>query len=372
MSMNKKGLLKIIILSVVFGLSAGIVGQLIATAYLLPTETIIFTEEGKIRRTTKQQIEERDKINEAYKMVAPTVFEIYPQKTSTPNLLNQIYLPTERVAFGVVLTSDGWLASFGKTIADPKKNFVVITADQKIFFPKKIFFDEATGVVFLKIDAQNLPVPKLGNYKDSALGEKVILPLGNQTIKISQIQSLTYENIKMPQDFIKSSEKFTKSIFLNNLSMTSEAGIPVVNLEGEVIGLTKDSASEVVPINFWQKSLFSILKKDKIERPFLGIHYLNLTKATGLSKTMNQTKIAGVLVFSSNDLQVPGVAKNSPAAQAGIEDNDIILKIDNEELTAKNDFTEIIQNYSPGDKIELTILRAGEEKTLKVTLGEKL
>ncbi len=364
--------LKIIILSVIFGLIAGLVGQLITTAYFLPKETLIIREKGEIRRENSRQIEEKEKINEAQEEVAATVFEIYPQKKYNPDPLNQIYLPNERSAFGVILTSDGWLASFGKEIADSKNKYVVITADQKIFIPQTIFFDEATGIVFLKIDAQNLPVPKLGDYKNSSLGEKIILSFGKQKMKISQIENLNYEKIETPRDLVRSSEKFTKTILLGNAFAENEAGVPVVNLEGEVIGITTNNANEAAPINFWKKGFLTILKNGRIKRPYLGIHYLNLTKTPGLSEEVNQSKKSGALIFGDKFSKTSGVEKNSPAAKAGLRENDVILKIDANELTAKNDLTEMIQNYSPGDKLELTILRNGEEKIVEVTLGEKL
>jgi S1-C subfamily serine protease len=370
--MNKNSALKIIILAVVFGLIAGIVGQLIAAAYLLPEETLVLVEEGKIRREVAREAEEKEKIDEAQKMVAPTVFEIYPQKQSTREPLNQIYLPSERAAFGVILTSDGWLASFGKDLADPKNKYVIITADQKIFVPQKILLDEATDAVFLKIDAQNLPVPKLGDYKNSSLGEKIILPLGKQKMKISQIENLNYQKIETAKDLIESSEKFSKTILLKDSWSGNEVGAPIINLEGEIIGLATNSSNEASPINFWEKGFLTILKNDKIVRPYFGVSYLDLAKTAGLSEIISQNKKSGTLLFSDKSSGIIGVEKNSPAAKAGLRDNDIVLKVGTNELTAKIDFTEIIQNYSPGDKLELVILRNGEEKTVEATLGEKL
>jgi len=368
---SKNTFLKIAILSVLFGLAAGVVGQLVSTAYLLPKEVLILGENGRIRKTAAE-IEENEKIAEAHRITAPTIFEIYLQKPASRDPLGQIYLPKERVAFGVILTSDGWLASFGKNLTDPKDHFIVVTADQKIFSPQKIIFDEATEATFLKIETQNLPVPKLGEYGNLALGEKVIIPFGKQSMKITQIENLAYEKNSEPKDLIKSSEKFSKSILFKDNLNANEIGAPIVNLNGEVVGIASGPDGTGTPINFWRSAFLTLLKNNQIKRPYLGARYLNLAKAIGLSETISQNKIAGALIWGDKNLQIKGAEKNSPAAKAGLRDGDIILKINDEEISQKIDLAEIIQKYSPDDILELTILRDKKEKTVEVTLGEKL
>lgn len=369
--MTKNPFLKTILLSTVFGLMAGLAGQLFATAYLLPRETFILGGGNRMGRLANQT-DEKEKIAEALKTVGPTVFEIYSQKTLARDPLGQIYLSRDRLALGAVLTSDGWLVSFGKNLVDPKNRLVVATSEQKIYSPQKIIFDETTGAVFLKIDAQNLPVPRLGNSKNLAAGEKIFIPLGKQSIKISQIENLFYEENVEPKNLFKPSEKISKFIFLENLLEENEAGAPIVNLDGEIIGLATDQKNLAAPIDFWQTAFFSLLKNDKIKRPYLGVQYIDLARAPGLSEAIRQDRQTGALLWNDNNLQIKAIAKNSPAAKAGLQSGDIILKVDTNGITDKINLAEIIQEYSPGDKVELTILRSGEEKTVEATLGEKL
>ncbi len=364
--------LKIIILTVIFGLGAGVVGQLLVDAYLLPAENFIEGTDGRINKKITTT-EETQKITEAHDAVAPAVFEIYPQKSNTSaGPLAQINLAGDRISLGVILTSDGWLASSGRALADPKNHYIVVTADHKIFSPKQIILDEATEIVFLKIDAQNLPTPKLGAYENLSLGEKVIVPLDKQSLVTTQIKNLAYAESNAPKDLFRSSEKFLKYILLENQLAPGETGTPVVNYNGEVVGLLSNSRGNVVPTDFWQPAFLSILKNKKISRPYLGIRYIDLAQTSGIPESLSQGETAGALIWSDQNLQTQGIAKNSPAAKAGLKNGDIILKINSEEVTLKKDLAEIVQDYNPGDEINLLFLRNGKEETAKIKLEEKL
>lgn len=365
--MPKNTYLKIIILATIFGLGSGVVGQLVATAYLLPEDVFILGNGGRIK-SVEIQSEENKKITEAHRLVSGTVFEIYPQKTQSRDPVNQIYLEKDRVALGFALTSDGWLLSFGRTLADPKNHFVIITSDQKIFSPEKILFDDASEAIFLKINAENLSVPPLGEVENLALGEKIIIPKNKQSLNLAVVLNSSYEKISEPKDLLRSSEKLTKSIVVDGAWLSNEAGAPAVNLAGEVVGITTPLSGVVSPIAAWRSAIFSVLKNGEVTRPNLGIRYFNLSKTPGLDVALGQNQKTGALIWSDKNLQIVGVAKNSPAAKAGLKDGDIILKINSEEISPKKDLAEILQEYASGEKIELTILRLGEEKIIEATL----
>ncbi len=367
--MDKNLFLKVIVLTVIFGLGAGLVGQLIATAYFIPGEIFVLGA-GRVGGTTNQT-SENEKILEAERSVAPAILGIFPQKSVSHDPLNQIYLPGERTASGVALTSDGWLLSYGKNLADTKNHFVVITQDQKIFVPQKTILDEATGAVFMKIETQNLPVPKLGSYENLALGEKILIPLGKQSFKTFQVSDLAYEQTNSPSDLLKSSEKLSKLILLDGEIAKNEIGTPLTNLNGEVAGLVSASSpAAAVPIDYWQSAFLNILKTEGINRAYLGVHYLELEKAPGISEALSQGKNSGALIWSSKNPVIAGVVRGSPAAASGLRDGDIILKINTDEISQRTNLSELIAEYSPEEKIQITAQRNGEEKIFEVTLGK--
>lgn len=370
-----KNTLKIIVLTIIFGLSAGVVGQLLVTAYLLPGEIFVLQENARIKKPLAQTAEkEQENITNAFQAIAKTVLEIYPKKSLSPdaNVLSQIYLPKDRLAIGFTITSDGWLVSYGSNLADPQNPLTIITPDQKIFTPQKIFFDPATEVVFLKIDAQNLPVPQFGSIETLSTGEKIIITPNKQSLKITQVENINYEKFDSIKELFQSSEKFSRLILIKDALAHNEIGAPVASINGEIIGIVSSPTSTVMPIDFWQPAFYNILKNDKIKRPYLGINYLNLARTPGLSIALRQEREFGALIWEDKNLKIQGVIKESPAALAGLKNGDIILKLDNDAITRKNNLNELIQKYAPGDKIEITILRNGEEKILEATLGEKL
>ena len=365
----KSSTLKIIILTVIFGLGAGVVGQMIATAYLLPAEFFISSGQNIVKQTASLSAES-EKILGVEQSVSPAVFEIFPQKNPSHDPQNQIYLAGDRVALGFALTTDGWLISYGKNLSDPKNHFVILTSDQKIFSPQKTIFDEATGVVFIKIDAQNLAVPKFGTKENLSLGEKIVIPESKQAFRVLQTANLFYKKIIVPKDLFGSSEKFSETILLDRALLTNEIGAPAINLSGEVTGIISDtSAAAAVPTDFWRNTFLNLLKTEKIVQPYLGINYINLAEASGINEALSQGKTAGALVWSNKTSQISGVVKNSPAEKSGLKDGDIILKVNDDELNQKIDLPELIANYSPGDKIQITVLRNGEEKIFEATLG---
>jgi serine protease Do len=364
--------LKIIIFAVIFGLGAGIVGQLIAAAYFLPQEIFVTSGDSRIKQTINQTAQ-NEKIIEAARSTTPAILEIFPKKIASHNPENQIYLPSDRVALGAALTSDGWLVSFGQKIIDLKNNFVVITSDQKIFEPKKIISDGATNTVFIKIDADNLSVPKLSSEENLSLGEKVLTLRNKQSFKIGQTVDLSYNPAASPSELLKSSEKFSKLILLDQAIAQNEVGTPLINLSGEIVGIVSShSPTTAISINFWRDAFLEILKTETTGRPYFGVSYLDLGNSPGISEALSQGKNAGALVWSSKTSKISGVAKNSPATAAGLRDGDIILKVNDENLSQKIDLSEIIAQYSPADKIQITISRNGEEKKIEVTLGGKM
>ena len=364
--------LKIIIFAVIFGLGAGIVGQMLATAYFLPQEIFISNEGSRVKQGVNQTIE-NEKFIEAAESTLPAILEIFPKKPSSHNPEYQIYLPGERVSLGVALTSDGWLVSFGQKLLDLKNNFVVVTGDQKVFEPKKIILDEATKTIFIKIDADNLSVPKLGSEKNISLGEKVLTLKNKQSFRTLQAVDLSFEPTAEVKDLLKSSEKLSKFILLDQTLTQNEIGAPLINLSGEIVGIISNTSPTLaVPINFWRSAFLEILKTADTGRPYLGVHYLDLGNSSGISEAWSQGKTAGALVWSDKTLKIMGVQKNSPAAISGLRDGDIITKINDENLSQKIDLSEIVNKYSPADKIQVTILRNGEEKIFEITLGEQL
>lgn len=368
---------QIVILSVIFGFWAGIVGQLFSKVYIDPLITNYSIGETNRNLSTIPELHrvkrflgtELDfKINETIQKIKPTLVGIYLKKSGfLDKSLTQIYLEKNFLGNAFILTSDGWLITQKSIIDNNSLEQLVFVIDKKVFSAEELKADKLTNVVFVKIKANNLPVVDLGDFLESDAGQVVLAVNSLGEAVVTNIAKLDYQPKEASNDFIESSEKFSKSILLRDSLDSSFQGTPLVNLGGEVIGVVNSldknkKLTLAIPVNYFRFTIPQLLKTGKIKVPYLGINYLDLAKIIGISENISQGLNKGALVYSRPD-------KISPAAQGGIKVNDIITKINNEELSTFKNLTEIIQEYQIGDKIILTILREGQEISVEVYLG---
>ena len=165
------------------------------------------------------------------------------------------------------------------------------------------------------------------------------------------------------------------------------SGGPLIDAEGRVIGINSQietgggSNGNVgigfsIPINTAREVAKQIEENGKVEHAYLGIEGGSITPE--LAKALNLPVEEGVLVAS--------VAKGGPADKAGIEGGntsatiegaevtlggDIITKLEGKSIAGMEDLVKVIEGEKPGDELEVTVLRGGNEKTLTVTLGNR-
>jgi serine protease Do len=166
---------------------------------------------------------------------------------------------------------------------------------------------------------------------------------------------------------------------LQNLFQTDAAinqgnsGGPLVNANGQVIGINTavagDGAENIgfaIPINDVQGLIKSVLEKNKLERPFLGVRYVPLTDDYAYQYNLNTKR--GAYLAPGTEGQSP-VIPDSPAAKAGLKEKDIIIKVNDQPIDEKNSLTSVLGRYSVGETIKLTVVRDGKEQIIDVTLG---
>lgn len=377
---KEKGMALVVVLAVVFGLFSGLVGAIIFRTYLgnlpffgsLNISSQVPGQDVVIKEPRKVVVEQDLRISQVIESTEPALVSIYNQKPEAKNPLEKIYLPDELLGQGIILTSDGWLMTSKDVIGDFKKKYLVLTSAGKEFTAFDFILDPATNFVFFKVEAKDLPVVKFGDRNNLSLGQAALALNGSSEVAVTTIESLDYSKVSGPADFILSSEKFSKYILLKDSLDRDYLGAPLVNLGGEIIGvMTKNESVGLriaLPANYAQEAVASILKDKKIKRPYLGIHYLDLSKTFGLDESLTAGKTKGALIFGNDEM--PALDAAGPAQKNGLKKDDIILRVEDEEINGQKSLTEIIQRYKPGDIIDLALLRNKEEKTLKVELGE--
>ncbi len=369
---------QVVILSMVFGFAAGVVGQIVADVYINPWRQDYLDQSlntkgnlpsiiPELRRVKKfLGIQQDFEVNNSITKAAPALAGIYLKK-SGHDLLNQIYLPQDLQANGFVLTSDGWLISQGKVFDKFKTDQLVVVHNNIVFSVDNIIKDSTTGIVFLKVSASNLSVVVLGDSDEMTLGQLAIALNNLNEAEVVNIKSPGYQAINSASDFITSSEGYKQLFLLSGGLDEFYIGSPLLNLAGEVVGVVNNIDPEkgivtAVPINQFRSIILDVLRNNIIKRSFLGIDYLDLAWVTNLDQKLAQGLNQGALVYGNP-------TRNTPAADAGLQANDIILSIDGQLVDKNMSLTELVQQYQPGDEISLEILRDGKTITKTTTLA---
>lgn len=235
-------------------------------------------------------------------------------------------------------------------------------------------------IAFLRIKdkkGKDLKPAKIGDSSKMEVGDKVVA-IGNA---LGQFQNTVTTGIisGYGRSLVAGDASGSQSESLQNLFQTDAAinqgnsGGPLVNTSGEVIGINTAVAGEgaenigfAIPINDVQNLIKSVLEKGKLERPYLGVRYVPLTDDVAYELNLGETKRGAYIAPQAGGQS--SILPDSPAAEAGLKEKDIIVKVNNEPIDDKNSLTSLVGRYKVGEQITLTIVRDGKQQDIKVTL----
>ena len=370
---EKKGLVWLIIVwSVVFGLIAGTV----ASIFVLTHETIKvpfkqepidltkFFPTRELKTITEKNITvlAETRMSDVIKDLNLKTVRIFKAKQEQNlSFLDQIYAPWQIEDLGLFISEDGWLIT--GAMFEPQIDYVVIDGENKIWPIKKIITDPLTKISFCKIEGNGFAKIELGEKDKVLQGQQVFVLDNSEKVYLTEISQVYAKNINKTEDLVYSTDKFVHTFLLGfETSARAFSQALIFGLNGKMIGIMLQE--KVIPS--WQiKPLINqVLKgQDNIVRPFLGIDYLRLEQAPGLTSPRFKGLTKGAIVYGPPN-------ENSPALKAGIKNADVIIKIDDIILNQDQDLTYLIQNKAPGQEIEITVLRDEQEKVFNIILGE--
>ncbi|MCK5460105.1 serine protease [Candidatus Parcubacteria bacterium] len=348
----------------IIGFLAGSLGTLVVENYRfdhlsqdLPKQISIFKQSDKIIK------------NASMDLLRKNIVGIIMKKEKPLNILAAYYSPEDIIAYGFVLTGDGWIVSVDNRNFHNKENIqklAIITNNGDILEIEKQEIDNVSRTVFLKVNnpKKEFLAMKLGDSdKLNLIDELASIDLYGSAIKHSVV------NLKKIDAVIQSSEKISGRMIM---SQGSTVGLPLINFNNEIMGITDYTDGnfiKVIPVNYFKNQIGQILKTGKLSRVFLGVSYINLSKFSKneLSKNFISGD-SGALIYSLDKNMA--VAKDSPADIAGLKYEDIIISIEGEEISANKDLSEIIQEYKQNVSVNMEILRRGEKKEIEVDLVE--
>ena len=311
-------------------------------------------------------------IAEVADKVSKSVVSIVTSTQST-NFFGQSY-SSAAAGTGIIVTDDGYILT-NKHVINGATEVNVVLDDGTTYDDVKIAAtDPLNDVAFLKVNnVSGLTAATLGDSKTISVGQQVIA-IGNalglyQNTVTSGIISGIGRSVTASDSPGYNTETLTDMIQTDAAINSGNSGGPLVNAAGQVIGInTATSASAenmgfAIPISSTKGMLEQLIANGKAERTYLGVYSAEVTPE--VAKEYDLPVSEGVYLYSPSSYS--SIVKNSPAAKAGLKDKDIITKINGVKIGAAGSLTNLIGEYKPGDTVQLTVIRDGEEIAVNVT-----
>jgi serine protease Do len=285
---------------------------------------------------------------------------------------------------GIIIQKDGLIVTNRHVVPSGATQVSVTLSDGTKFDDVEVIGrtseSDPLDIAFLQIKdttGKDLVPAKLGDSSKVKIGESAIA-IGNA---LGQFQNTVTSGIISGhgRSVVAGDEAGTSMETLQNLFQTDAAinqgnsGGPLVDLDGEVIGINTAIAGNAqnigfaIPINDVKGVINSVITKGKLERPYLGVVYVPIT--ADVVKQFNLKSSQGAYVPTPREAGQETVIKGGPAAKAGIREGDVITKVDSEQIDASHSLTALLGKHEVGDKVKLTVIRDGKTQVLEVTLG---
>ncbi|MBF2055832.1 MAG: trypsin-like peptidase domain-containing protein [Cyanobacterium sp. T60_A2020_053] len=326
-------------------------------------------------------------VSEVVQEIGPSVVRINASRkvaTQVPPIFNDPFfrgffgdqipqMPDEQIregtGSGFLISDDGKILT-NAHVVEGATEVSVNLKDGRVLAGKVLGTDPLTDLAVIQVDANNLPVAKLGNSDDLIIGEWAIAignPLGLDNTVTTGIISATGRSSAQ----IGVGDKRLDFIQTDAAINPGNSGGPLLNAQGEVIGINTaiirnaQGLGFAIPINRAQEIAQQLIAEGKVDHPYIGVSMVSLTpqnlqrvQSEGFNISANEK---GVLVVQ--------VAPDSPASQAGLKSGDIIKTIDGTNVTDAETVQKVVASNRVGKEIPLTLKRQTNEVSLNVRLG---
>jgi len=281
----------------------------------------------------------------------------------------QFRVPRERreqsLGSGVLVKPEGIILTNNHVVENAKEVRVTL-ADKREFSARIVGTDPKTDLAVLRIAGGPFPVLALGDSDRVEVAEPVIAignPFGlSQTVTQGIISAVGRANVGITdyEDFLQTDAAINPG----------NSGGALVNARGELIGINTAIFSQTggymgigfaIPSNMARTVMEQILKSGKVARGWLGVSIQDVTPAAARSLGLPEPR--GALVGD--------VSPKSPAASAGLQRGDVILRLDGKPVEDSGHLRNLVASTPPGTTVSLTILREGKEQRMSVVVGEQ-
>jgi serine protease Do len=290
----------------------------------------------------------------------------------------------EGAGTGIVISADGLIVTNRHVVPQGTSKVSVTLSDGTELTDVQVVgrtsATDSLDIAFLKVT--NLKDHKL---TPATLGDSTKMQVGDSVIAIGnalgQFQNTVTSGILSGygRSIQASDETGASSENLENLFQTDAAinqgnsGGPLVNLDGQVIGINTAVAGDAqgigfaIPINDVAGLIKTVEQTGKLERPYIGVVYVPITN--DVKEQYNLTVSRGAYIPTEDELGSTPIIADGPADKAGLHPGDVITKLDDTAVDQTNSLSALVNKHNVGDKVTLTIIRDGKTRTIGVTLG---
>jgi len=265
---------------------------------------------------------------------------------------------------GFIISADGYIVTNNHVVEGADKVTVNFGDSKSEGLPAKIVgTDSETDLALLKVESSKpLPVLAFGDSDAMEVGEWVVAignPFGLSNTVTAGILSAKGRDIH--------SGPFDNFLQTDASINPGNSGGPLLNMAGEVIGINTAITANgqgigfAIPSNLAEKVIKDLREGKKVSRGWLGVTIQDVNE--DVAKALGLKDAKGALIGST----MPG----EPADKAGLRAGDVIIRVDNADVSNASELTRSVAGLKPGTKAEVTVLRDGKEMKFSVTLGER-
>ena len=282
--------------------------------------------------------------------------------------------PAEESGSGVLVKLPGLAGTFVVTnnhvIAGSRRDDITVTlADGRIVLPEQVWTDPESDLAVLRVPGDGLLTAELGDSDRVRVGQWVLAfgsPFGlSRTVTHGIISAKDRGQVSLGPT-IRIREFLQTDAAIN----PGSSGGPLVDLDGRVVGINtailsssgnNTGVSFSIPANLVKRVGRELVETGRVRRGYVGLQlYPSLEPAT--ARRLGLNRVWGAHVESIH----PG----GPAAAAGLQPNDVILKLDDVSVKDENHMINLIGGLPPGQRVRLTVWRARQDRAVELTVAE--
>lgn len=327
------------------------------------------------RELTKENISLLRELDESFASIAdtvnPSVVHIRADGGISRDESSGRFMRAAPEGSGVIYRSDGYILTNDHVVSGQKEVTVTLTNGKQ--YKGKVIGsnDRQADIAVIKVDATNLPAAKFANSSAVRVGQFAIAvgsPFGlEHSVTVGHVSALGRNSVA-GDPTMRDQRGYSDLIQTDAPINQGNSGGPLVNIEGEVIGINSTIVANfgggstgigfAIPSN--QAALIAdiLIEKGKLDRAYLGVFPQSLKPYQ-----KEELKLNGGAILEE-------VPNEGPAYEAGIRKGDVVVRIGDLTVNAEQDLRNAMLKYSAGNKVPIEVVRDGQRKTFQVSLGK--